>query len=89
MKHENRVYLIGGRVFYDKEAKTFVIARSSPQYQIYMDEFAQMVYVAMQNGAFSIELIGHDKDEDSPPMRLRTPKDDTFEGFLTDENGVE
>lgn len=82
MSDEKEIPTIGRRIVFNKTDKTFVI---EGRYRIYMDEFAQMVYLAMREGCLQLQLVGHDAlDDDFGPMKLKLPRDKWMEAFISD-----
>ena len=80
------VPLIGNRIYWSKERHTFLVSRFHDSddivYQIHMDEFTQMVYIAMREGALQLSLTGADKYSKDEPFFLKLPKDKVYEDFL-------
>ena len=87
---KDRVYLIGNRIYFDKTRKVFILDSVHPKYVIYQDEFAQMVYIAMHNGALTVALQGIDESSESMgPMILKLPKHKEYEEWLKPDDAPE
>ena len=86
---KGRIYLIGNRIYFRKSTKTFMVEDKGPNYQIYMDEFTQMVYIALREGALNLSLQGTDESTSAlNPMVLKLPMDKTYEKWIEPKNNT-